>query len=167
MDEPRNTNTNITRNKLGIRISFEEHVTAIRILFHYIRTRIITFVPPPAKSSLVHPLPPFIVNYCQMASPREPTNGPTPISLSPSLSLFPAIGVSLQIPNRVSIGWFRRPISNQISNEIRLGRNFLNISRHPRALYIYILVRTRFTNSGYPREGIRNWEQRSTTIDDL
>lgn len=87
MDEPRDTNTNITRNKLGIRISFEEHVTAIRILFHYIRTRIITFVPPPAKSSLVHPLPPFIVNYCQMASPREPTNGPTPISLSPSLSL--------------------------------------------------------------------------------
>lgn len=75
-----------------------------------------------------------------MASPREPTNGPTPISLSLSLSLFPAIGVSLQIPNRVSIGWFRRPISNQISNEIRLGRNFLNTSRHPRALYIYIFL---------------------------
>lgn len=73
-----------------------------------------------------------------MASPREPTNGPTPISLSLSLSLFPAIGVSLQIPNRVSIGWFRRPISNQISNEIRLGRNFLNISRHERYIYIFL-----------------------------
>lgn len=142
MDEPRDTNTNITRNKLGIRISFEEHVTAIRILFHHIRTRIITFVPPPAKSSLVHPLPPFIVNYCQMASPREPTNGPTPISLSLSLSLSCNWSISPNSQSRFDRMVSPTNFQPDFQRDSSWAKFFKYISTPSSIFYIYILVRT-------------------------
>lgn len=162
MDEPRDTNTNITRNELGIRISFEEHVTAIRILFHHIRTRIITFVPPPAKSSLVHPLPPFIVNYCQMASPREPTNGPTPISLSLSLSLSCNWSISPNSQSRFDRMVSPTNFQSDFQRDSSWAKFFKYISTPSSVIYIYSCS-NEFTNSGYPREA-RN-QKLGTTLD--